>query len=147
MAAEEINARADSLHDDPPALKELLELDHAGLFRRALERLDASAPLARTALLALALAHGRGLPRQDRIWEEVTSALAPRHEPVTLIDINEVLAAAGAYVMLDHEHGQGQTASSTGCCRSSCWPRPRTWRLSGSTCSARCSRTSAPTGR
>jgi hypothetical protein len=107
MAAEEINVRAGDLRQHSGALDEVLDNDHAELFRRALERLGETAPLTRTALLALALAHGRGLPRQDRIWEETTSALAPRHEPVTLTDINEVLTAAGAYVMLDHEHGQG----------------------------------------
>ncbi|MEU6565959.1 NACHT and WD repeat domain-containing protein [Streptomyces parvulus] len=107
MAAEELNVRSTELRSDPELLQQLLGTDHRGLFRLALERLDKQSGLTRTALLALALAHGRGLPRQDRIWEEATSALSSDHQPVTLNDLNGVLDAAGAYVMLDHEHGQG----------------------------------------
>lgn len=107
MAAEELNARADELRRDPRGLNRLLDTDYRELFRLALERIDQRTPLARTALLALALAHGRGLPRQDRVWEEAASALSPDHGPVTFADLNDVLAAAGAYIMLDHEQGQG----------------------------------------
>lgn len=107
MAAEELNARTAELRHDPELLHRLLDTDHRGLFRLALERLDKGSGLTRTALLALALAHGRGIPRRDRIWEEAASALSSGHEPVTLTDLNHVLDAAGAYIMLDHEHGQG----------------------------------------
>lgn len=107
MAAEELNTRSAELRRDPELLHRLLDTDHRGLFRLALERLDKSSGLTRMALLALALAHGRGLPRRDRIWEEATSALSPDHQPVTLTDLNDVLDGAGAYIMLDHEHGQG----------------------------------------
>ncbi|MCX5001872.1 NACHT and WD repeat domain-containing protein [Streptomyces sp. NBC_00638] len=107
MAAEEVNARSTELRRSPELLHRLLDTDHRGLFRLALERLDKDSGVTRTALLALALAHGRGLPRQDRIWEEAASALSSPHEPVTLTDLNHVLDAAGAYIMLDHEHGQG----------------------------------------
>jgi WD40 repeat protein len=107
MAAEELNTRTSELLRDPQQLDRLLDTDHRQLFRLALDRLETGPAPVRTALLALALAHGRGLPRQDRVWEEAAGALSACHEPVTLTDLNDVLAAAGAYVMLDHEQGQG----------------------------------------
>ncbi|WP_306316939.1 MULTISPECIES: ATP-binding protein [unclassified Streptomyces] len=87
------------------ALVELLRRDHRALFAAAVDRLARCSPAAAPLLEALALARGRGLPRADRIWAIAAGALSDSG-PVTDLDIDDLLAAAAPYVMLDSEHGQ-----------------------------------------
>jgi hypothetical protein len=106
LAVHEILAQPDLLdphhHHD---LRELLSRDHRALFATAVDRLSALAPANYPLLEALALARGRGLPRADRLWVTVASALA-ESGPVTETDIDRLIAAARPYILLDAEDGQ-----------------------------------------
>ncbi|MCF4136610.1 hypothetical protein L1856_06570 [Streptomyces sp. Tue 6430] len=55
-------------------------------------------------LRALAFAQGHGLPRAERIWATVASAL--HDEPVDAGLLESVAQAAAPYIMLDAEDGQ-----------------------------------------
>lgn len=82
--------------------RRMMALDRPTLFLRAMERLASTHPRAESLLLALACAQGRGLPRADRIWATVAGVLTPGYK-FTEADIDQVLRAAGPYIMLDAE--------------------------------------------
>jgi WD40 repeat protein len=106
LAIHEILARPGLLAPDRRGdLVELLSRDHRALFASAVERLAAQFRTAYPLLEALALAQGRGLPRADRIWAAVASALAD-DRLVTEDDLDRLLAEAAPYIMLDAEYGQ-----------------------------------------
>lgn len=106
LAVHELLAQPDLLVPDRAVdLAALLTRDHRALFAAAVDRLAVAAPVNLGLLEALALAQGRGLPRADRIWAIVTSALAD-NLPVLETDIDNLLAAAAPYVMLDTEDSQ-----------------------------------------
>ena len=86
-------------------LEILLGQDHRALFANAVGRLAAASPTAGPLLEALALARGRGLPRADRIWATVAAAVAGG-DALREADIDDLLATAAPYVMLDAEYGQ-----------------------------------------
>ncbi|MFJ4125677.1 NACHT and WD repeat domain-containing protein [[Kitasatospora] papulosa] len=95
------------LPDRVRELAELLRGNHRTLFAAALQRLGARHPHASELLEALAHAQGRGLPRANRIWATVASALG--NEPGARVgpdNIDELLKAAAPYIMLDGEDGQ-----------------------------------------
>lgn len=87
-------------------LLKLLRHDHRGLFDQAVKRMAALDPSNEVLLEALALAGGRGLPRADRIWAIVATALLDLGEFVTEQHIDRILETAAPYVMLDGEDGQ-----------------------------------------
>ena len=86
------------------ALAALLDGDHNSLFASAVRRLTEASPAARPLLEALALAEGRGVPRSEGIWAEMATALALGRR-IGERDIDDVLARAGPYIMLDAEYG------------------------------------------
>ncbi|WP_326760733.1 AAA family ATPase [Streptomyces phaeochromogenes] len=88
---------------------DLLAQDYRAIFAAAVARLSrrnqAFAPL----LEALALSQGRGLPRTDGVWPVAARALRDVHDVRSAIDeqsMDELLADAAPYIMLDAEHGQ-----------------------------------------
>lgn len=87
--------------EDP---RTLLDVDHKGLFAQTYRRLAAHNPRTGALLRVLALAHGRGLPRNDGIWALAASVLAG--EPVRDPDIAMALEQAAPYIVVDHEFGQ-----------------------------------------
>ncbi|WP_164493281.1 AAA family ATPase, partial [Streptomyces sp. ADI96-02] len=103
LAVHEI-IQAGSLDD----LEILLDSDHRQLFRRAVERLAASAPSNRPLLEALGLAQGRGLPVHDGIWAATAAALHDETGglPPSDADIEALTRTAAPYLMLDTESGQ-----------------------------------------
>ena len=105
LAIHEILARPDLLDDDHrDELTDLLERDHRALFATAIRRLEGVRIEHRYLLEGLAHTQGRGLPRADRIWATVASAIGHDH-PITETDIDQVLADAAPYITLDGEHG------------------------------------------
>jgi hypothetical protein len=84
-------------------LATLMDGNHRSLFAFAIGRLAQASRTARPLLEALALAQGRGIPRSEGIWAQMATALAGSHigEP----DIEDLLAQAGPYIMLDAEYG------------------------------------------
>ena len=108
LAVHEILARPELLTPGRrPELAHLLaqDYDYRDLFAVAVRRLARMDPLFDPLLEALAFTQGRGLPRADRIWATVASALAD-DRPVTETDLDNVLNAAAPYIMLDGEDGQ-----------------------------------------
>jgi hypothetical protein len=106
LAVHEILARPELLTPgNREALTDLLAQDYRALFAAAVRRLAAVDPVFDPLLEALAFTQGRGLPRADRIWATVASALAD-DRPVTETDLDNVLNAAAPYIMLDGEDGQ-----------------------------------------
>jgi WD40 repeat protein len=106
LAVHEIIARpALLLPEFREELETLLGGDHRALFAATVARLTADSRTTRQLLEALALARGRGVPRADRIWATVAGAIAGGEAPRE-IDIDQLLAAAAPYVMLDAEDGQ-----------------------------------------
>ncbi|MFI6580945.1 hypothetical protein [Embleya sp. NPDC050493] len=106
LAVYELLAQPDLLAPDrAEALRDLLSRDHRALFATAVARLSARARTAHPLLEALAVARGRGLPRADRIWALVATALDD-DRPVHEADIDDLLVAASPYIMLDTEHAQ-----------------------------------------
>jgi len=88
-------------------LNELLAHDHRRLFAQAVARVAALNPVNDTLLRALALSLGRGLPRADRIWALVATALKDdAAAPVGENEIDQILQVAAPYIMLDAEDGQ-----------------------------------------
>ncbi|WP_040700655.1 hypothetical protein [Nocardia vinacea] len=94
-----------ALLTDLDALEAFVRGDHRAVFRRAVTRLAAEEPSAQPLLHALALAHGRGLPIRDGVWNEVAGALAP---DVTIGNeqIRTLLRSAAAYLVIDREREQ-----------------------------------------
>jgi energy-coupling factor transporter ATP-binding protein EcfA2 len=84
-------------------LAALLEGNHRSLFAFAVGRLTRGARTARPLLEALALAQGRGVPRSEGIWAQMATALAGSR--IGERDIEDLLAQAGPYIMLDAEYG------------------------------------------
>lgn len=90
------------------ALQRLLNRDRTGLFGAAVERITRDLPAALPFLQALALAHGRGLPRADGIWLQAATGLAAAElkEAGRALDertLSDFLSKAAAYVLLDGE--------------------------------------------
>ena len=75
-----------------------------GLFAQAWRRLSAANPHTGALLHALALARGRGFPRNDGIWALAASALIG--EQVLDPDVGLALNEAAPYILVDHEFGQ-----------------------------------------
>jgi hypothetical protein len=84
-------------------LNMLLEGNHRSLFDFVVGRLTKASRVARPLLEALALAQGRGVPRSEGIWAQMATALAGSQ--VGEQDIEDLLAQAGPYIMLDAEYG------------------------------------------
>jgi hypothetical protein len=106
LAVHELLARPGLLATEHHAsLTDLLHRDHRALFAAAVSRLAAVATVNDPLLEALALARGRGLPRADRIWAAIATALAGGQQ-VSEQDIDGLLVAAAPYIMLDVEDGQ-----------------------------------------
>jgi energy-coupling factor transporter ATP-binding protein EcfA2 len=84
-------------------LAALLDGDHRSLFAFAVGRLTKASAAAGPLLQALALAQGRGVPRSEGIWAQMATALAG--SPIGEPDIEDLLAQAGPYIMLDAEYG------------------------------------------
>ncbi|MFD9323458.1 AAA family ATPase, partial [Streptomyces sp. NPDC060053] len=91
----------DSRRDD---LAGLLGKDHRRLFAAVVARLRATLPGSIAVLRALAFARGHGLPRAERIWATVASALNDTVVDAGLLEV--VAQAAAPYVMMDAEDGQ-----------------------------------------
>ncbi|MGW3266632.1 NACHT and WD repeat domain-containing protein [Streptomyces sp. NPDC001056] len=95
------------LAPDPDAregLRRLLDKDRSGLFGAAVARLTAEMPMALPFLRALALGHGRGLPRADGVWLQAAKGLAGRDGCATdERALTGFLGKAAAYVLLDGE--------------------------------------------
>ena len=85
-------------------LASLLDGNYRSLFASAVRRLTDASPAARPLLEALALAQGRGVPRSEGIWAQMATALKPGHR-IGERDIDDLLAQAGPYIMLDAEYG------------------------------------------
>ncbi len=107
LIVHEILARPDLLRPDRrDELVTLISADHRKLFTEAVNRLTSQEPSFAPLIEALALASGRGLPRADRIWVTMASALTAPGVRVTEADIDNLLSAAAPYVMLDIEDDQ-----------------------------------------
>ncbi|GAA3501621.1 hypothetical protein GCM10019016_087280 [Streptomyces prasinosporus] len=85
-------------------LADLLGKDHRRLFAAVVGRLQVALPGSTAVLRALAFAQGHGLPRAERIWATVASAL--NDTPVDVGLLEAVADAAAPYIMLDAEDGQ-----------------------------------------
>ncbi|MEU0749400.1 AAA family ATPase [Streptomyces albogriseolus] len=85
-------------------LADLLGKDHRRLFAAVVGRLQVALPGSAAVLRALAFAQGHGLPRAERIWATVASAL--NDAPVDVALLEAVAEAAAPYIMLDAEDGQ-----------------------------------------
>jgi hypothetical protein len=84
-------------------LATLLDGNHRSLFAFAVSRLTKASRTARPLLEALGLAQGRGVPRSEGIWAQMAAALAGSR--IGERDIEDLLAQAGPYIMLDAEYG------------------------------------------
>lgn len=91
----------DSRRED---LAGLLSKDHRWLFAAVVARLRVTLPGSIAVLRALAFARGHGLPRAERIWATVASALNDTVVDAGLLEV--VAQAAAPYVMMDAEDGQ-----------------------------------------
>lgn len=104
LAVHELIAQPDLLASSGSGdLAVLLDGDHRTLFNFAVSRLTTASRSARPLLEALALAQGRGVPRSEGIWAQMASALAGSQ--IGERDIEDLLAQAGPYIMLDAEYG------------------------------------------
>jgi WD40 repeat protein len=97
--------------DGRDRLQALLELDHGGLFHAALTRMSSAtspaAHLVEPFLRALAYGRGLGLPRDEPLWTAAARALAGTGDALlTDEDLDDVLAIAGPYVLLDSADGR-----------------------------------------
>ncbi len=77
---------------------------HRGLFALAFERITKTSPRTGALLRVLALAHGRGFPRNDGIWAVAASAVAG--DAILDPDVEVALKQAAPYVLVDHQFGQ-----------------------------------------
>ena len=84
-------------------LAALLDGNHRSLFVFAVDRLTKASRTARSLLEALAFAQGRGVPRSEGVWAQIATALAGSQ--IGERDIEDLLAQAGPYIMLDAEYG------------------------------------------
>ncbi|GLX47852.1 hypothetical protein Shyhy01_08020 [Streptomyces hygroscopicus subsp. hygroscopicus] len=107
LLVQEIEEDPQVLGPDPDAregLRRLLDKDRSGLFGAAVARLMAEMPMALPFLRALALGHGRGLPRADGVWLQAAKGLAGRDgDAADERALTEFLGKAAAYVLLDGE--------------------------------------------
>jgi WD40 repeat protein len=105
LLVEEILADA-AMPLDGSKFSRLMELDRDEAFAAVLARITEQCPAALPALRALALAGGRGVPREG-VWEAMASALALDEgtHGLSESDLDEVLDVARAYVMLDYVDG------------------------------------------
>lgn len=93
---------------------DLLAQDYRAIFAAAVARLSRRNPAFAPLLEALALSQGRGLPRTDGVWPVAARALRDMHDVRSAIgeqsideqSMDELLADAAPYIMLDAEHGQ-----------------------------------------
>jgi hypothetical protein len=105
LAVHELIARPELVApSNKQALDVLLNGDLRSLFASALRRLTGAFPAAKPLLEALTLAQGRGVPRSEGIWAQMATALAPGGQ-IGERDIDDLLARAGPYIMLDAEYG------------------------------------------
>ncbi|MFD9584048.1 hypothetical protein ACFWBM_05080 [Streptomyces sp. NPDC059980] len=105
LAVHEIIAEPSLLLDSRRGdLADLLGKDHRRLFAAVVARLQVALPGSTAVLRALAFAQGHGLPRAERIWATLASALSGT--PVDAGLLEAVAEAAGPYIMLDAEDGQ-----------------------------------------
>jgi hypothetical protein len=84
-------------------LAAIVDGNHRSLFAFAVGRLTKASRTARPLLEALALAQGRGVPRSEGIWAQMATALAGSR--IGEHDIEDLLAQAEPYIMLDAEYG------------------------------------------
>ncbi|MFD0363053.1 hypothetical protein ACFQZZ_16540 [Nocardia sp. GCM10030253] len=87
-------------------LAELLGGDHRSLFAVAVDRLVALSRAYDPLLRALALAHGRGVPRQGRIWIIIANSLTTPAGDLTESDVDGLRQHGAPYIMVDAEDGQ-----------------------------------------
>jgi hypothetical protein len=105
LAVHELIARPELLTaSGSQVLAALLDGDFRSLFAAAVRHLTEASPAARPLLEALALAQGRGVPRSEGIWAQMATALAQGSQ-IGERDIDDLLARAGPYIMLDAEYG------------------------------------------
>lgn len=105
LAVHELIAHPDFLApSNTQALATLLDGDLRSLFASAIRRITENSPAARPLLEALALAQGHGVPRSEGIWAQMATALAAGRR-IGERDIDDLLARAGPYIMLDAEYG------------------------------------------
>jgi hypothetical protein len=105
LALYEIRADPEVLRQDRrPDLDALLVGNHSTLFEAALKRLRRARPIDAALLTTLAFAHGRGLPRADKIWAVAGGAVA--RTVIADDDLDHVIDRAAPYIMLDCEDGQ-----------------------------------------
>jgi WD40 repeat protein len=105
LATAELLARP-PLDPADPALDRLLAGGYRGLYLHAVERLAAEEPAARPLLQALAVARGRGLPRNGRVWATVAGVFNPLRVDIGEEAVDQVVAAAAPYLTLDGDGGQ-----------------------------------------
>lgn len=105
LATTELLARP-PLDPADPALDELLAGGYRGVFAHAVERLAAADPAARPLLRALAVARGRGLPRNGRVWATVAGVFDPQAVDLGEEAVDRLVAAAAPYLTLDGDGGQ-----------------------------------------
>ncbi|WP_433788572.1 hypothetical protein [Actinoplanes sp. CA-252034] len=87
-------------------LRDLIRLDPGELFQAALRRMSATVRV-EPFLRALAYSRGLGLPRDEPLWIAVAEALAGGGDGLlSEQDLDEVLAVAGPYVLLDGADGR-----------------------------------------
>ncbi|MFD8563108.1 AAA family ATPase, partial [Streptosporangium canum] len=108
LAVHELHARPELLAADRrDDLVTVLSGDHRRLFASAVARHRAVNPARALLLQALGLAQGRGLPIVDGIWAAVADALRDAADPeISGGDIDDLIAAAAPYLMVDVEFGQ-----------------------------------------
>lgn len=105
LATTELLARP-PLDPADPALEALLTGGYRSIFAHAVDRLAAAQPSARALLQALAVARGRGLPRNGRVWATVAGVFNPRAANLGEEAVDRVVAAAAPYLALDGDGGQ-----------------------------------------
>lgn len=107
LVVQEVVADPGLLESDRlPEFVALLQDDHASLFARALRRIGDRHGAALPALLVLACAQGRGVPRSGRVWLTATNAVRGGAAEVTAADLDETLRIAGPYIMIDFAGGE-----------------------------------------
>lgn len=105
---------ADPAKAQPEQLESLLATGHGGIFAVSFERINSKSRRTGAVVRSLAYSFGRGFPRTDGIWQTAANALyqselepnTPKPDPITDSDIGTALDEAGAYIMIDFEHGQ-----------------------------------------
>jgi WD40 repeat protein len=107
LAVQEVVARPDLLDEGRQnEFTALLRGDHAALFARALHRISADHAAVVPALLALACARGRGMPRSGEVWLTAANGVRDSGPAVTTADLDEIMRLASSYIMIDFEGGE-----------------------------------------